>query len=401
MQAIKVKEKIIGYIYLQSSSEYLTQLTDKLLIISIIIVFIVFIIAIFIALKLERYISAPFSSLINTVQIAARQKNFQQECDTMPYREADILALNINMLFARIDKHITQLDAQGQQSIEHSQALENKINKRTDALKQSNQELLSTLEKLHQFQSQLVESEKMASLGDMVAGVAHEVNTPIGLGVTASTLLADRLDEIKQAFDNKTLKSSQLKKFLHDSCENVAIIYRNLNRAADLISSFKKVAVDQSSEDLRTFDVKQLLNEVLLTLKPQLNVLPYIIDIDCPNDLTINSKPGPINQILINLIMNSIIHGFEGKDEGRISITVMSLSNQLNILYKDDGIGVAESIKHKVFEPFTTTKRGEGGSGLGLHLVYNLVTQALGGSIVLSSELDHGVSIEINFPINK
>jgi signal transduction histidine kinase len=319
----------------------------------------------------------------------------------MPYREADILALNINMLFARIDKHITQLDAQGQQSIEHSQALENKINKRTDALKQSNQELLSTLEKLHQFQSQLVESEKMASLGDMVAGVAHEVNTPIGLGVTASTLLADRLDEIKQAFDNKTLKSSQLKKFLHDSCENVAIIYRNLNRAADLISSFKKVAVDQSSEDLRTFDVKQLLNEVLLTLKPQLNVLPYIIDIDCPNDLTINSKPGPINQILINLIMNSIIHGFEGKDEGRISITVMSLSNQLNILYKDDGIGVAESIKHKVFEPFTTTKRGEGGSGLGLHLVYNLVTQALGGSIVLSSELDHGVSIEINFPINK
>jgi signal transduction histidine kinase len=319
----------------------------------------------------------------------------------MPYREADILALNINMLFSRIDKHIKQLDAQGQQSLEHSQALENKINKRTDALKESNQELLSTLEKLHQFQSQLVESEKMASLGDMVAGVAHEVNTPIGLGVTASTLLADRLDEIKHAFDNKTLKSSQLKKFLHDSCENVAIIYRNLNRAANLISSFKKVAVDQSSEDLRTFDVKQLLNEVLLILKPQLNVLPYIIDIDCPNDLTINSKPGPINQILINLIMNSIIHGFEGKDKGRISITVISLSNQLNILYKDDGIGVAESIKHKVFEPFTTTKRGEGGSGLGLHLVYNLVTQALGGSIVLSSELDHGVSIEINFPINK
>jgi len=401
MQAIKVKEKVVGYIYLQSSSEYLTHIADKLLIISIIIVFIVFIIAIFIAFKLERYISAPFYSLINTVQVAARKKNFQQECDTMPYREADILALNINMLFARIDKHITQLDAQGQQSIEHSQALENKINKRTDALKESNQELLSTLEKLHQFQSQLVESEKMASLGDMVAGVAHEVNTPIGLGVTASTLLADRLDEIKQAFDNKTLKSSQLKKFLHDSCENVAIIYRNLNRAADLISSFKKVAVDQSSENLRTFDVKQLLNEVLLTLKPQLNVLPYIIDIDCPDDLTINSKPGPINQILINLIMNSIIHGFEGKDKGRISITVMSLSNQLNILYKDDGIGVAESIKHKVFEPFTTTKRGEGGSGLGLHLVYNLVTQALGGSIVLSSELAHGVSIEINFPINK
>ena len=234
----------------------------------------------------------------------------------------------------------------------------------------------------------------------MVAGVAHEVNTPIGLGVTASTLLADRLDEIKSAFENKTLKSSQLKKFLHDSSENIAIIYRNLNRAADLISSFKKVAVDQSSEDIRIFDVKELLREVLLTLRPQLNSLPYIINIDCPDDLTVKSKPGPINQILINLIMNSIIHGFEGKDTGHITITVMSLSNQLNILFKDDGVGVDESIKHKVFEPFTTTKRGEGGSGLGMHLVYNLVTQALGGSIVLSSETGQGVSIEINFPIS-
>jgi signal transduction histidine kinase len=128
--------------------------------------------------------------------------------------------------------------------------------------------------------------------------------------------------------------------------------------------------------------------------------LPYVIDIDCPNDLTIVSKPGPINQILINLIMNSIIHGFEGRENGRITITVMPLSNQLNILFKDDGMGVDESIKSKVFEPFTTTKRGEGGSGLGLHLVYNLVTQALGGTIVLNSEANQGVSIEINFPIN-
>lgn len=400
MQPIKVEGDTIGYIYLQSNNERMAQITDELLIISCILLSVICFIAVFIALKLERYISAPFYALSSTVQQASRQRNFLQHCQAMPYREADILARNINILFTRMEKRISQLDTAEQQSLEHSQELENKINKRTQALKESNQELLSTLEKLHQFQSQLVESEKMASLGDMVAGVAHEVNTPIGLGVTASTLLADRLDEIKAAFDNKTLKSSQLKKFLHDSCENIAIIYRNLNRAADLISSFKKVAVDQSSEDIRTFEVKQLLKEVLLTLGPQLNSLPYIIDIDCPDDLTITSKPGPINQILINLIMNSIIHGFEGRDQGRITITVMPLSNQLNILFKDDGVGVNETIKHKVFEPFTTTKRGEGGSGLGMHLVYNLVTQALGGSIVLNSELGEGVSIEINFPTN-
>ena len=400
MQPIKVENKTIGYIYLQSNNESVNQIINQLLITSLIVLCIVSLIAFFIALRLERYLSAPFYTLASTVQQASRQRNFLQLCQAMPYREADILARNINILFSRMEKRISQLDTAEQQSLEHSQELENKINKRTQALKESNQELLSTLEKLHQFQSQLVESEKMASLGDMVAGVAHEVNTPIGLGVTASTLLADRLDEIKAAFDNKTLKSSQLKKFLNDGCENIAIIYRNLNRAADLISSFKKVAVDQSSEDIRTFNVKELLNEVLLTLRPQLHSLPYIIDIDCPDSLKITSKPGPINQILINLIMNSVIHGFEGQDQGRISITVMSLSNQLNILFKDDGVGVNESIKHKVFEPFTTTKRGEGGSGLGMHLVYNLVTQALGGSIVLSSEIGEGVIIEINFPFN-
>ncbi len=400
IQPIKSQNTIIGYVYLQSSIEHITRFNESFLITAALLITIIFLIAVFIAIRLDRFVSSPFLSLTNTIQIASRQKNFQQVCEVMDYREADILARNINILFNRMEKHISQLNAAGQESVEHSHLLESKINKRTEALKESNQELLSTLEKLHQFQSQLVESEKMASLGDMVAGVAHEVNTPIGLGVTASTLLADRLDEIKTAFENKTLKSSQLKKFLHDGCENIAIIYRNLNRAADLISSFKQVAVDQSSEDVRTFDVKELFTEVLLTLRPQLSSLPYIIDIECPDGLKISSKPGPINQILINLIMNSIIHGFEGRDKGRITITAMPLSNQLNILFKDDGRGVDESIKEKVFEPFTTTKRGEGGSGLGLHLVYNLVTQALGGSIVLKSEKDQGVSIEINFPIN-
>lgn len=400
MHPIKVKEKIIGFIYMQITKEHITLLTDSLLTISAVIIFIALLIATFIVLQLERYISAPYIALVNTVQIAARQKNFQQKCQSMPYREADILARNINILFSRMEKHIAQLDEAEQQSVMHSYELEEKINKRTAALKESNQELLSTLEKLHQFQGQLVESEKMASLGDMVAGVAHEVNTPIGLGVTASTLLADRIDEVQTAFEDKTLKSSQLKKFLHEGSENIAIIYRNLNRAADLISSFKKVAVDQSNEDVHSFDVKELLTEVLLTLRPQLHSLPYVIDIDCPQALVIASKPGPINQILINLIMNSIIHGFEGQNSGKINITVMKLSNQLNILFQDDGIGVDETIKNKIFDPFTTTKRGKGGSGLGLHLVYNLVTQALGGTIALKSELGKGVSIEINFPIN-
>lgn len=397
---IRDNERVLGYIYIQSSLKEIDELIKQIMVIAAMVISITLLLSFLLTSKLDRTITTPIKSLTETIQKLSQLKDYGMRCDPMPYQDVDILARNINIMLNRIEKHIIKQDNAEQQILRLNHELEDKVNKRTDALKESNQELLSTLEKLHQFQGQLVESEKMASLGDMVAGVAHEVNTPIGLGVTASTLLSDRLDEIKTAFEDKTLKSSQLKKFLNDGLENVGIIYRNLNRAADLISSFKKVAVDQSNENDRFFNVNQLLNEVLLTLKPQLKNIPYKIEINCPEDLSVTSKPGPINQILINLILNSVIHGFEGRDEGTITITIMSLSGQLNICYQDDGVGIDKSIRTKVFDPFITTKRGEGGSGLGLHLVYNLVTQALGGTIDLESEPGHGVNFNINFPVN-
>ena len=303
------------------------------------------------------------------------------------------------MLLLRTDKHINKIIDDHQYALSQNQALENRLSARTDALKESNQELLSTLEKLHEFQGQLVETEKMASLGDMVAGIAHEVNTPIGLGVTASSLLSDKLNEIKVAFEDKTLKSSQLKKFLTDGVENVSIIFRNLERAAKLISSFKKVAVDQSNAESSTFNVHDLLEEILLTLSAKLVSSNVTVSLICPEELNIRSKSGPINQILINLILNSIYHAFEEVGHGKITINVMNLSDQLHINYSDDGQGIDNAMKAKIFDPFTTTKRGSGGSGLGMHLVYNLVTQALDGHIVLDNEPEHGVSFDITFPV--
>jgi signal transduction histidine kinase len=338
------------------------------------------------------------ASMASKIQEISKLKKFDLRIEQMSFKELDIIARNINIMLSRAETQLAKLSDAKQLAFQQNKDLEDKVNKRTQALKDSNQELLSTLEKLHQFQGQLVESEKMASLGDMVAGVAHEVNTPIGLGVTASTLLADRLLEIKQAFEDKTLKSSHLKKFLIEGEENAAIIYRNLKRAAELIASFKKVAVDQSSEEERTFNINDLLNEVLLTLAPQIKKLPFIINIDCPDELVITSKPGPINQIIINLILNSIAHGFDEREHGVITITVGMASNMLTIDYQDDGKGIEPSIINKIFEPFTTTKRGSGGSGLGLHLVYNLVTQALGGKISFQSEIDNGVNFKIVIP---
>ncbi len=389
-----------GYVYIQSNNDNITSLKNQIIATLVVTSVIIVLLGLMVSLRLSHIITNAMTTLVDTIQKISQNKDYTVECPVMTHKEFDILAKNLNMMLSRTERHIFKLSETKQQSVTLTKELENKVNKRTNALKESNQELLSTLEKLHQFQGKLVESEKMASLGDMVAGVAHEVNTPIGLGVTASTLLSDRLNEIKDAFDDKTLKSSHLKKFLNDGKENVDIIYRNLTRAANLISSFKKVAVDQSNEDSRSFNVNDLLEDVLLTLAPEINRTPYRVELNCPKDLSITSKPEPINQILINLILNSIIHGFEGREYGTIYITVMPLSHQLNIHYRDDGMGIDESIKNKVFEPFTTTKRGSGGSGLGLHLVYNLVTQALGGGIELQSEKDQGVNFDISFPID-
>jgi signal transduction histidine kinase len=232
----------------------------------------------------------------------------------------------------------------------------------------------------------------------MVAGIAHEVNTPIGLGVTASTLLIDRIEKIQEKLANQSLTSKQLEKFLVDGQENLNIIYRNLNRSAELISSFKQVAVDQSSDNSRCFYIAQLINEVLLSLKPKLKNHQHIIHIDCDPELSIESKPGPINQILINLIMNSLIHGFEHTEHGEIVIKVTYANNQLSICYTDNGKGMNEQLRKRIFDPFVTTKRGMGGSGLGMHLVYNLVNQGLDGHISVMSEEEQGIQFDINFP---
>lgn len=389
----------LGYLFIQTSLLEKQSFIEKLIYIMLGFLLLTFILALVVSQWIFNKTNQPIVKLIEDIGQIAQSKNYQTQLASQPYKELDILAKNINMLLVRTDKHINKIIDEHQHSLSQNQALEGRLSARTDALKESNQELLSTLEKLHEFQGQLVETEKMASLGDMVAGIAHEVNTPIGLGVTASSLLADKLNEIKAAFENKTLKSSQLKKFLTDSDESVAIIFRNLERAAKLISSFKKVAVDQSSAESRTFNVSGLFDEIVLTLSAKLDSANVDISVSCPDDLYITSKPGPINQILINLILNSIYHAFEGLDHGKITINVMNLSDQLHINYSDDGIGIDESVKSKIFDPFTTTKRGSGGSGLGMHLVYNLVTQALDGHIVVEDELEHGVSFDITFPV--
>lgn len=392
-------EQKLGYVYIRASQEELSSYIQTRVLLDILIALIALGSAFFVSSKLQKRFTTPIETLLEVVQKVSKDKDYQIRAPVAPIKEYNMLSRAFNTMLDKIEQQISKLKQAEQENRHLTMSLEQKIEQRTDALKTSNQELLNTLSTLHQYQHQIVETEKMASLGQMVAGVAHEVNTPIGLGVTASSLMQDKLTEIQKSFDEKKLTSTQLARFLAESKENLGIIYRNMERAASLISSFKQVAVDQSNENRRQFNMLQLINEVLLSLRPNLKKTQHQLIVECPAGLELDSKPGPVNQILINLIMNSLIHAFEHIEQGEIHIGVEVKDNHCLLTYSDNGAGVPESIKKRIFDPFVTTKRGEGGSGLGLHLVYNLVTQALNGKINLESELGQGVQIQIDFPV--
>ncbi len=402
IRPISKSGKVLGYVYLRASSDALENLITQSIMITVSVLLISLLMCFFFTLKLQSAITAPINVLVKLVQRISRQRDYSSRAELHGIKEIDILGEAFNNMLQRTQEHMERQTEAESEQVKLNLSLEEKVQQRTMALKEANNELIQTLEKLHQFQRQMVQNEKMASLGDMVAGVAHEVNTPIGLGVTASTMMLDRLSDMRKAFEDKTLKASSLSKFIAEGEENLNIIYRNLNRAAELISSFKQVAVDQSSENNRVFCFAKLMDEILMSMRPKLKKVKHLINVNCADSLVVESKVGPINQIMINLIMNSIIHGFEDVDNGQIDITIESVDdNKLSIEFKDNGKGIPEHLRKRIFDPFVTTKRGQGGSGLGMHLVYNLVTQALNGSISIVSEEGQGVEFRIIFPVKK
>ncbi len=245
----------------------------------------------------------------------------------------------------------------------------------------------------------LVEAEKLASLGALVAGLAHEMNTPLGIIVTSNSHLIDEILTLKKMFQDNNLKKSDLKNIIDKILEMANITDNNSVRANDLISSFKQLSIDITNLNRSEINVKDYINKFLLILKPSFKEFNANIVVNCVADLKISSYPGLLSQILSNLILNSILHGFCGRDNGGIIIDVEKTQNILQIIYTDDGCGINKSIQSRIFEPFFTTKRNKGGTGLGLHIVYNIITQNLNGTITCDSIIDKGSRFLIKFPI--
>jgi signal transduction histidine kinase len=268
----------------------------------------------------------------------------------------------------------------------------------------------STLErKIEERTQQLLENEKMAFLGSMVAGMAHEINTPVGIGVTASTHLDTSIADIRRKLGKNELKKSELDAFLAEAAETVSILEMNLTRAAQFVQSLKMIASDQSSEDYRYIKVKEYLDGIVFSLRPQLKKTPHTIIVECPDTLTVESYPGIISQAVTNLIMNSLTHGFAAQVPGKIKISATLIEkdggqgkpgNFLDFSYTDNGKGIKPEVQPHLFEPFFTTLKGSGGTGLGLYILKQGITR-LGGLIEYRHPADNGVIFHFTVPAGK
>ncbi len=247
---------------------------------------------------------------------------------------------------------------------------------------------------------QLLRSEKLATLGEMVAGVAHEISTPLGVGLMSASYLSDKTREFDALLHSRQPSSIEISKYAKKIVEASSMVESNLERAAALLNSFKNVALDQMVEEKRLFNIRTNIEDTVNSLRPKYKRTDHTITIDCPEDLEIDSYPGAFSQITTNLIINSLIHGFENRTKGTIVIKVEKKQDTLFYTYRDTGKGMDEISMHRLFDPFYTTKRNRGGIGLGMHVVHNLITQTLKGRIEFDSKPGIGTEFVITIPIS-
>lgn len=269
-----------------------------------------------------------------------------------------------------------------------------------DDLRTSKERAESALADLRATQQSLIEAEKLAALGGLVAGVAHEVNNPVGISLTVASSLARRCESFAEEIKGGQLRRTRLDEFIAGSREAAKQLVSNLERAGDLIQSFKQVAVDRSHEQRRQFDLRQSTSQIVASLRPGLKRAQIDLVMEVPEHILLDSYPGAYGQVLTNLVLNAANHGFGEGRRGAIRLLARRLGDDaVEIMFSDDGAGMSEEVQRRAFDPFFTTRRSQGGTGLGLHIVYNIVTRRLGGRITLTSALGRGASFRIVLPL--
>ncbi len=265
-------------------------------------------------------------------------------------------------------------------------------------LRTSKERAEKALDDLREAQQNLIAAEKLAALGGLVAGVAHEVNNPIGISLTVASSFARRCDDFAKEVRSGPLRRSRLDEFLEGGRDAANQLVANLQRAGELVQSFKQVAVDRSHADRRQFDLRESTDQIVASLRPVLKKSQIALTIDVPTGILMDSYPGSYGQVLTNLFLNSVIHAFPDGRAGSVIVEARLVRDDVDIFVSDDGVGMSDDIQRRALDPFFTTRRNEGGTGLGLHIIFNLVTQQLGGRLTFESRLGWGTRFRISIP---
>jgi signal transduction histidine kinase len=255
------------------------------------------------------------------------------------------------------------------------------------------------LAELRNTQKNLIQAEKLAALGGLVAGIAHEVNNPVGISLTVASSFASRCERFSAELKAPQLRRSSLDEFVEKSHAAAGQLVANLQRAAELIQSFKQVAVDRSHVERREFDLAEATDQIVASVRPALKKLPLTLVVDVPKGISMNSYPGSYGQVLTNLFLNTVVHAYPDGRTGTLMVRAQPVgASHVEITVADDGVGMTEEVRTRAFDPFFTTRRNHGGTGLGLHVIFNIVTQSLGGRLVLESAPGHGTTFRIRIP---
>ncbi len=370
---------------------------DRLFWVVVVILILVMVASLFIALWFARSVVKPLQLMTHATQ-AISHGDMDLSVNVQGFKEVELLAQCFNEMAERLKM---ARDALSQKVNTRTLELKREVLLRENnevALKESYKNLKYSTKNLQAAQDQLIESEKMASLGSLVAGIAHEINTPLGIAVTSASLFKDSLNGLHKNHENKSLTQTVFKEGLKDLDNIVALIESNLNRTVSLVKNFKQVAVDQTNIHKAKFYLHDLVESLLSSLHPETRKYPVEIINNISKDVVMDSFPGDFYQLFTNLILNAMIHGFEGREEGVLNLSATILEHELTLSIKDNGVGMSEEVKDKLFEPFYTSKRGQGGSGLGLSIVKNIVKQKLHGQIRVESTQGVGTTFIINCP---
>lgn len=392
----------IGWIYLRSENELIRNQVGLVLggaLVSAIVAIVALLMALY--WVVQRLVARPirhFSEYVRRISPDDLTQWSQQRESWLEGRNDEI-----GQLYEAFNRQHDNLIERDRALRQHHDNLEKIVAERTEQLQQSNRSLTDSLEKLKIAQEELLQSEKLASLGNLVSGVAHEVNTPLGISITAASHLTSEARLTQRALLNNELKKSDLERFFNECLETGDLLSTNLDRAAQLIRSFKQVAVDQTSEEQRRINLRAYVDEVLASLRPKYKTAPVEVVNDIDPDITARLSPGALAQVVTNLVINSLLHGFDdGQRAGQIRFSSAPASvDRLALIYEDDGTGMSEETLKHIFDPFYTTRRSSGGSGLGMNIVFNLVTGKLGGRIQIHSPPHDGCRFRITLPLEQ